>query len=60
MDYPYHGSVRHTLKEIFKNDLTRGRMFYMGIAPLMVGMTVVAGAVFASIFVKKLYVAKEN
>jgi len=55
IDYPYHGSVRQTMRELFRFDTFR--IFYMGMAPVMVGAAILMGSFSAAIFANKLYMA---
>ena len=42
LDYPHHANLKRTLKEIFRNDLTRLRFLYLGLFPMVVSMGILA------------------
>lgn len=55
-DYPHHKSMRLTLAEMIKHDSPR--MFYLGLAPLLMSVGILTVASAAAVFVKRTYIAE--
>ena len=55
-EYPHHKQLLPTIREMIRHD--RLRMFYLGLAPLMINAAILSIALYAAVFTKRTFVAE--